>query len=325
MPNPNRSWTISINNTFGTTSDQAVQYKEALLSLKQLFVAAGWTVTRSSNTVTAGASDNWNTTADIVLGLAGAGSWIVFKSPAGWVGTDFIEVLMYVNNATGDTTPQLFAVVMTPGTYSGGTTAALPTSSGVVSAIITAGDAIIAWTTYRTGRWSSWRSSRGDLMFGIKEEGLRSFNFFLILHSNVDGSEAIYGGGRGSRRCFLFANEGVSGGVLTSGSFTSTSFAAFNSAGSANVAIAGSSSVWSGAGSWADGLDAQGRSASSRIEMFQNVAANARWVGHIVDVGSAPPGVPFGILDDTEDGQVQRRVAVDDVWLYVPTASLPLR
>jgi len=100
MPTLLRNWTSSQNNSCADQTTVSAQTKEILLDIKTKMVAAGWTVTQSSDSVTADATDRWNTVADIV-NAAGAHSWIVLKSPAGYCGGgEFIYFGIDYNTAT---------------------------------------------------------------------------------------------------------------------------------------------------------------------------------------------------------------------------------
>lgn len=78
-----RTWTISQNNSCGDQTDIGEQTKEILFDLKTKMLAAGWTVTQSSDSATSGASDLW-IDADDLINATGAHSWIVLRSPAGY-------------------------------------------------------------------------------------------------------------------------------------------------------------------------------------------------------------------------------------------------
>lgn len=317
MPNPQRTWTVSINNSFSSTSDQVVQFQEAVLGLKQLMTAAGWTVVLSSNTVTASAADNWSTTSDIVLGLLGNGSWIVLQSPAAFGST--IQFLLYVDNASGDTTPQDINVRFTSGTYSGGTTTTLPTASVTATAVFTSGRSIIPWTAVLNGRWASWRSTRGDVMFGVKQQADSQFRFFFLFMSMEDAS----GGGTGNYRQFMWINSATTDALI---SFTATRGRSFVEDGSAAYVDAMPSSALFEIAAVTNGFDMQGRGMSDDIEIWQ-AGTRPRSMGTLVDVQAAYPQTDpaHGTVIDGEHTQTLRRVRTGCLYLYMPTASLPLR
>jgi hypothetical protein len=319
MPTPIRTWTVSINNAFGTVSSQLIQFQEALWNLKSTLVAAGWTVTRSSNTVTASAADNWTSSTNVVLGLAGAGSWIVLQSPSSWPNAPGpVYVSLYVNNATGDTTPQTIGLRISTLEYTGGTTAALPTTLGVETAVLTNGDDIIPWTTYTTGNWASWRSSRGDVLFGVKPTGTNQFRFFTMLVSMEDGN----GDGVGTQRWFFYSRNNTTN-VLAATDLQSSANVRSVDAGGNTLVTTGVlvSPLWLGATAWTGGLDFQGETNDMPIDVYQDSSSGGRWMGQFVDAYAAPTNIPFGT---TIGGDITFTfTAIGAIWVPVPIASLP--
>lgn len=87
MPTLTRTWTNVQNQVPSDQTTQQKQGSHVLLALKTAFLAAGWTVTRSSNSVTADTSDNWSTSADVVYASSGAHSWVCLQSPANYAST----------------------------------------------------------------------------------------------------------------------------------------------------------------------------------------------------------------------------------------------
>jgi hypothetical protein len=330
MPNPTRTWTIVINQAFSSSSDQAVQFREMFLAVWNLFIAAGWTPTRSSNGTTAGAGNNITTTGDVVLGTANFGTrvltlsptWGVLRSPAGWLSSGgLIEILFVVNNTDPDTTPQTAPIVCCSGTYSGGDINTLPSFTGVETAVLTSGDDIIPWTTVQTGRYATWRSSRGDVKFGVKVEGTAQWRHFQLITSQVTGD----GGGQGNNRFGMFAFSSAGANVLTRANLSNAgNWAGFDTGGAFTDSPLLDTSIASGTASWTNGLDFTGETISVPFDMFANFATRGRYLGTVVDI-TACPLIAFGIVDDAETSQVQRRVATGGgVWIYVPTADLPL-
>lgn len=449
MVAPIRTWTISLNNSFSDQDDQAVQFRESCFAFKQLLIAAGWTVARSSNGATADATDNWATAADVTFGSLGNGSWVVLRSPVGWIqDSEQIELLFYINETNGGNTPQTAPIRIAPQGYTGGAASvaatgsidcdnagtavvvlngeqvvipdgvntavtfqfnsgavletdtlrkvdisgaaddndvrdaliaaiaaapvfnivgtsggpglvdltnttrgtvgnvaitdtvvsgnfattgmtggangSLPTATGNQTAIITTGDDMIPWTSLASGRYSTWYTSRGDIMFGLKREGKGLFAHFMMLISNEDDN----GGGAGNQRWHFFAASSNTANVLlwttlsATGNRKGTDPAGLNT----TMAISAQSTVWYATGSWTDGLDQQGETNDVPIDLWHNgnAAASPRYYGQLVDLYGAPITLPFGALDDSERSQTQRRVCVGDgLWLYAPTAALP--
>lgn len=323
MVEPVRTWTISFDNPFSNQLDQQVQYRESCFNIKDTYVNGGWTVIASSNGVVANLNDNWNSSADIVFASAGARSWIVMRSPVGWLpGTDQVELCMECNNSSPDATPQqmqsFFAAnpffdVTTP------VTTARPTS-GNETAANSSGDDVIPWTGVLTGRWTSWYSSRGDVVFGVKPQGVLQWRHFQVLTANTD----VNGGGTGSYRFGFFSRSSSSTGVLTASDINNGN----NWRGIAPDSVStdspqGESTVYGGAAVWASGLDVGGVTVSSPIDLYSNSPSRGRSLGTVVDFYAGPQNLPNGELDDAETLQVLRRQFFDSTWLYVPTALLP--
>jgi hypothetical protein len=317
MPNPSRTWTIAINQTFSTAVDQQVQFREACYALKVLMVAAGWTVTRSSDGTTAGAADYWTSAAALEINTSGSGAWVTLTSPVGWASAT-ASIVLYINNASADTTPQTMAIRGTTGTYSGGSVSALPTASATETAV-SATPNILGHATVVDARYSTWRSSRGDVMFAVKTAGVSGFTAFVCINSNAAGN----GGGRGDNRWWITqitnSSDCLTRAVLISGSYTGS----LASGGSAVGPVLMASGVaWSATG-WTSGLDYSGETVMSIVEATTNETLTGRQLGQWIDTYAVPTSLAFGVLDDSETAQTQRRVCVGDIAIYAPTASLP--
>lgn len=317
MPNPNRTWTININQTFSSTVDQQIQFREACYALKVLMVAAGWTVTLSSDGTTAGAADNWTSAAALEVNTTGSGAWCVLTSPGGW-SSSTASILLYINNASADTTPQGFVVRGTNGSYTGGSVSALPTASTAETAVSAAPQAL-GHTTAVDARYATWRSSRGDVALMVKTAGASTVTNYIAVTSNADGN----GGGQGSNRWWVTQTSGTSD-AMSSSFMTSSSYTSSLTSGGAAAAttIVTGGLPWAMT-SWTSGLDYAGETIFGVMEVGQNSGTTGRQLGQVIDMYSVPTALAFGVLDDSESAQTQRRVVVGDVAVYAPTASLP--
>jgi hypothetical protein len=316
MPNPSRTWTININQTFSTTVDQQVQFREACYALKVLMVAAGWTVSRSSDGSTAGSSDYWTSAAALEINTSGSGAWVVLTSPVGWASAT-ASVILYINNASADTTPQGMAIRGTTGTYSSGSVSALPTASATETNVSSTPN-ILGHTTVVDARYSTWRSSRGDIMMMIKTAGVSTVTSFVAITSNADGN----GGGRGDNRWWITQTSNTSD-ALGSTFFATSYTSSLQSGGGAVVSTASYTGLAWQMTSWSSGLDYSGGTVFGVMEVSSNGVSNGRQLGQWIDMYAVPTTLAFGTLDDAETAQTQRRVVVGDVALYAPTASLP--
>lgn len=317
---PTRTWTVSPNNAFSDQTSHLVQFQEACFGLKLALLGAGWTVQSSSNTSIADTSDNWATSADVVLGTSGNGSWIVVRSPVGWIpGSEQIDLLFYVND-TGSN-PQTSPIQICPDGYNtDGTTSALPTAIGTQSTVITGGDDIIPWSVLTSGRWNSWYTSQGDVLFGVKQTGQPFFKHFLILVGNTNSD----GGGKGNQRWAFGAASSTSADVLAA--FTSFGWKGSNTAGTLlNVVVEVRSEI-ENILSWTNGYDYKGETKISTYHIFHE-AGNGRHLGSLGggDVFAGITTLGFGTLDDIEDAQTLRRVCITTLWVFFPTASLPIQ
>jgi hypothetical protein len=80
-----KTWSHNVNNFIGPQATVEEQYALAFIALHESLKAAGYTVVFSSNGVTADATDNVVTTADVVQGdnTSSARTWILYDPPAG--------------------------------------------------------------------------------------------------------------------------------------------------------------------------------------------------------------------------------------------------
>lgn len=317
MATPNRNWTSTINLTFTDDFDQVLQYQEALFTLKETLKSAGWTVTLSSTGSggSYGASDLWTSPADITPGsIFTPEAWITLESPAGFAGGSTIWILLGADD-TSATNPNQFEMRVSDAPYTGGGTGALPSTAGTTDTISTSGDDILPWSTTTPGRMLAAYTDQGDVLFGVKDAGVPSFDFFLILMGMTDGD----GGGTGDRRFVLWSTSfGLEGSTLES-----TTYSVYLDAGGGGAGAGGLfSPLWQTG--WTDGLDYSGSSLDDTVRAFQT-SGNGRFVGELVDLYATPTNLPFGALDTTEEGQTLRRVNVGELFVFVPAADLPLQ
>jgi hypothetical protein len=303
----------------GAGGDQAVQYRELFLTTHSLIKAAGWTVLRSSDGTTADATDNVSVVGDVVFGTAGSQTltWVVYRSPVGWLDASaVVHMLFSAENANSDTTPQAMRRYFSAGEFTGGTTTVLPTSASATTTH-PAGTNYVPWTTAQTGYMFTQRSSRGDFRVGVKQAGNASFGFLEIIQANTDAS----GGGTSGNRFMFYAEQGPTITNLAAGN----SWRGITADGSA-VATTECGSVFSTISSWAAGLDSEGELITAPFEVFHDMTlGRGRWLGTLADVWSTPAGTTFGLLDDSESAQVQRRVVVGSGVMLngITTADLP--
>lgn len=322
MVQPLRTPTIVFDVAFTSQVDQAVQYREAIFAAKTAFLAAGWAVERCSDSVSAASSDLWLTAANIVNAAAGsAHSWIVMVSPIGWLpNSGQIRVTLDCIAPTPDTTPQLWQVYFQNASHGAtGTNTDRPPAVGTETAILTVGQDIIPWPTAVAGRYTTWTTARGDVMMIIKPQGVMEARFAFILTANTDTD----GGGEGDNRFYFFAHDSNTAGILTAANLGNTSACRGLSPGGSNAdASAAESSIWN-VTLWSGGISGGGQTVAVPIDLYANVAVRGRPLGSVIDIYAVPTTLPAGTLDDAETGQTYRRICMDNVMIYVPTASLP--
>lgn len=327
MANPARTWTISINNAFSSAVSRPVQYQEAVYNWKLNKVAAGWTVVLSSNGDVgantpgggaSGAGDNWTSAA--VIGIddtAGGGAWIVLQAPAAFLqGGESLYAIGIVNDSTA--TPRIFQVLMSPTVYAGGSVTSLPTTVGPETAAITGGDDIFP-VAVAAGTWNSWRSSRGDTIFMIKETGVNAIESVILFYSMTDAD----GGGQGSYRVVLHQDSG--GALFQIAGFMGSNARTFNSAITIAEASVDAATLLTSVAT--GNLDYQNEVIATPVHAIVDQATRIRYLGQMVDITTGPANgavtTLFGRLIDTEAAQDQRRVALGQVYFYVNRVDLP--
>lgn len=313
MPNPYRTYTISIDNAWSSSSDQAVQFQETAYQIKTTAVAAGWTVTRSSDGTTAGAADYWTSASALEVNTSGNGAWVVMSSPASWASST-VYLLFYIN-ASGSN-PQAAPIRMSTAAYTGGSTSALPTTAGTETTASSTPN-ILGHTSAATGYYYTWRTSRGDFAVATRLGSLSGFNSWLAVYSNTDAS----GAGRGNLRAWVHQFASTSN-VFVTTTFSISYLKSVTPSGSAAASLASTCPAWT-ATAWGSGLDVAGETVYSPIWLVDNTSAG-RFLGQWVDVYGNPTALAVGTLDDDESAQTYRRVCVGAVSLYMPTADLPM-
>ncbi len=314
---PLRSWIIGPNIQFSDQTDQVIQYQEILFALKTILVAAGWPVQLSSDTVTAGSGDRWLSAANVVLGLAGAGSWITFRSPLAW-DSHQVDLLLHVD-ATGLNPRRALIQIAIDDTqpYTGGSTVSLPTTTGPETTILSGGTDLLPWTTATNGRYATWYTSRGDIMIGAKVTGRPFFSQFHYLTSNTNAD----GGGVGNRRWILAGRTAVGSDVFLSwSSFARKISNPTGALANGNTEI---QSPLSALVSTDDGVNNRGKAKWSPFNLWATTAADGRnmgllFNGDVADTIRSNIHLPFGVLDDTERDQPLRRICLTEIAVYWP-------
>ncbi len=312
-----RTWTIDPNNAFTSAISMDTQYKEACFNFKDTLINAGWTVIRSSNGTVADGTDNWTTDADVNFGASGTGSWIQLRSPAGWLpNSGTVELLFYVNDTAG--TPQQAEIKLCVFGYRDGGVTTLPTAKGTESTINTSGRNIVPWAAAIAGNWTSWYSSRGDVMFIVKGDGEAFIRHCFAISSNVDAD----GGGDGDQRWFFFSRSFTSN-IFINGTHLSFTYWRGPMPSGTEYPNVEANSILTNVTSWTVGEDFSNNSADAKLKIWSDHSERGRYFGEWVDVRAAPGSTVFNEPDDSEGAQDPRRVAVGELWFYMPASEFP--
>lgn len=318
-----RTWSIDPNNAFVAPADRDEQYKEALYNFKNTFVLAGWVVIRSSNTTDYGDSDNWASSADIVIAATPNSPWIILESPPGWLpNSGTVQMKIYVNDTAG--TPNRCDIRFCSAGYHSGNLTTLPVAFGFETTAKTFN--IIGWNAILTGRWQSWYTARGDVMFGVKEEFLAGdawdseFKSFFIIQSFEDGD----GDGEGDQRWAMWSSA-TSGafGVFDNQAILATSNWVSLAPHGNSAHTTRATTIFSNIG-WGLGEDFNGALIHTKITVWQEGGVQARRIGQLADVWATANNTREYQVDGTEGAQDPRKYTIGEIWVPMLDAAIPL-
>lgn len=243
-------------------------------------------------------------------------------------GAGVADFVQRVHGTTGNTTIShtVASGDFAPTNFSGGTNGSLPTPDGIETLLLSGGDDMIPWNAPAIGRYTTWRSSRGDIKFGVKRQGEQFFTHFMMLLSNEDDN----GGGTDDQRWMFFARSSATLNVLESTNLSNASnWRGVSPAGVTAISTASAqSAIWGWSSLWSSGVNSKGETHDVPIDVGHNSAlgSSPRHLGQLIDIYAAPANIPFGALHDSERGQTQRRVSMGSgVWIFAPTADLPFQ
>jgi len=298
----NKTWSGPNQAAFTSSSDQAVQYRQACYSLKTFLLSGGWTVERSSNGTTADGNDNWDSVSDIVFGTEAsqAHSWISLIAPTGKgnpSGGSNYRLLLNCDNSNADTTPQTLVFYIARGTYTGGSTTTRPTITGVEDTALTIN--FIPWTTATGGSICTWYTDDGDVYVGHKADGDTFFRFFWMIRDDLVDS-------RGNYTMTMSGWTNATSDVVTLGNMTAgTNWRHLRADGSGPSTRALAHSIAFDLNSWPSGAEgSSGRRYWRDVEILANgsTSADARDMGLLVDVRGTPANTAWMIFDQDDDG-----------------------
>ena len=305
-----KTWTDTINQTYSSNVDQAVQYRESLYALLQLFLAAGWTLELSCNSVTANSSNNLTTAANFVYGTNGSQplAYFVVRAPSGY-GNPFnnttggqLRICVVANNSNADTTPQTIDVYAGWGAYTLNGTPLSNRPTGPAGELSRTGVNFIPWATATTAYFSTWRTSAGDILIALKDSATSNFSTALWINAESSALSTC-------TASLYFANSaGAAFGSTVLGAASGWRAWVADGSGTASAALAAPTNAWA-ATSWTNGYEgAIGYLIGFDIDVFNNQATTqGRYLGRISDIRGCPTAVAFNDRDSTDtDAQILR-------------------
>lgn len=185
MPTLTHTWTSSQNNACADQTSKGAQVKEILLDMKTKMVAAGWTVTQSSDSSTADSSDNWSATTDIVRG-SGAHSWVVLRSPANWPSSG--EYIYFAIDWRTGADEQCFFASRGDADWTGLSTSTGPTSSSTnINPFISTSYSKVVPGTLADCKFHSHYSDEGDFIYYVSNSTSQQANYGMFITKCVGG------------------------------------------------------------------------------------------------------------------------------------------
>ena len=185
MVTTDKSWTSTLNVSLGASPfSMTGQYQQLLISLKDQFILAGWTVQRCSNGTTVGATDLWGSTlANVVHNTAGARSWIALGAPSGYANGSAYSILIEAYSPPGTinspTNPITYRIFTSSTAFTDGTTTGPPTGgTGATTARTYSTSYSAATDTPVQAYVNFWRTTAGDVLWINKQVSTMTYARF---------------------------------------------------------------------------------------------------------------------------------------------------
>ena len=226
--------------------------------------------------------------------------------------TDLAQKVRGAGGNTAITDNIVDGLVLVDAAFASGSDGALPSLvAGVETAVLTNGRNMIPWNAPNRGFFSAWRTSRGDIMFGVKREGDPFFLGAWILTSNTDSN----GGGSGDQRWAFYGRSagGTNNALLDTQLRATGNWKGVSPAGDVlETAVQAQCTAWDWGDGWLKGLNNEGETHDVPIEVGNDAttpATSPRFRGTLVDSYGCPSNLPFGWMFADEGDQAQRRVS----------------
>lgn len=313
-----RSWNYDHNYSIvgGTL---LAQYQDYLFRIKQWFLAAGWTITRSCDSANAGAAgdgiDRWVTSANIIAAASGvAHSWIIFQSPV----APRIFFLIDCVDASAATPDAAVSAQHSSDFTTGGTTTARPTATGEMSI---ATHQILSSTSVVPRTFHGWRDDQGTIAITGITNGQGSPYDGILITRLANGESNI------ERPWWV---SWTSSTTNPGGAFLSTSAGLFSTTVGRTWAVGGVSnnsprliSCATEATLWVSGAsNANVNLADFPIDLMQNSATLGGYSGRFIDIRATAQLTASGVSQAPQDPDAVVRKAVGNLWLPVPTGTI---
>ncbi len=178
-----RNWTNYQNQVPADQSTLEKQAQSILWAVKDKLVTAGWTVTQSSDSVTADGTDNWTTSANLVWGT-GAHSWVVLKSPNNFPSTG--ENTYFAIDLANANKYQV-SLRLATADWTGGTTSSIGTGTNAVS---WANQQFLK-STLANAKWHLHVSSEGDVVWYVSRDsaGYAAFGYMAVACTDTQSGD----------------------------------------------------------------------------------------------------------------------------------------
>jgi hypothetical protein len=208
LPTLDKTWSFAVNLSCkereaysgagghsGPTNQ--LSYGNILYAIKEQLVAWGWTVERSSDAYSAGASDNWTSYLSLAWQESTAyGSWVVLKKTnAAGAGKDLYLLLTCLLDPGASSSPYYLGVFASYSAFTGGSTTVRPTSPGEKLVMRPAFANIGGWwimePSWFTPTWPPTNRGPDAVLHAMRSTDGECERFVIVINNVVAGYLAI--------------------------------------------------------------------------------------------------------------------------------------